>query len=124
MESFGQVIKRRRCELGLKQREVAQRIRFEDGHAISGAYLVELEHNTRRTPRAFLIEQFASALSLKADVLYFAAGRLPADLDGRDVSNELVVLAFEAFRQELTRRKSGLSANGLNDRAVHLAGQA
>lgn len=124
MENFGQAIRRRRRELGLTQREVAERVRFEDGHAISGAYLVELEHNTRRPPRAFLIEQFASALSLKADVLYFAAGRLPADLDGRDVSNELVVLAFEAFRQELTRRKSGLSANGLKDRAVHLAGQA
>jgi len=124
MENFGQVIRRRRRELGLTQRKVAERIRFEDGHAISGAYLVELEHSTRRPPRAFLIEQLASALILKADVLYFAAGRLPADLDGRDVSNELVVLAFERFRQELARSKSGLSANGLNDRAVHLAGQA
>lgn len=122
MESFGQVIKRRRRELGLKQREVAQRIRFEDGHAISGAYLVELEHNTRRPPRAFLIEQFANALSLKADVLYFAAGRLPADLGVRDVSDELVVLAFDAFRQELTRRKSGLPTYGSNAAAVRIAG--
>jgi len=124
MENFGQVIRRRRRELGLTQREVAERIRFEDGHAISGAYLVELEHNTRRPPRAFLIEQFASALSLKADVLYFAAGRLPADLDGRDVSNELIVLAFERFRQELTRSKSRLTANGSNSGAVRIAGQA
>jgi transcriptional regulator with XRE-family HTH domain len=124
MENFGQAIRRRRRELGLTQREVAERIRFEDGHAISGAYLVELEHNTRRPPRAFLIEQFASALSLKADVLYFAAGRLPADLDGRDVSNELVVLAFEAFRQELVRRKSRLPAHGSNAGSVRIAGQA
>lgn len=124
MENFGQVIKRRRRELGLTQREVAQRVRFEDGHAISGAYLVELEHNTRRPPRAFLIEQFANALNLKADVLYFAAGRLPADLDGRDVSDELVVLAFDAFRQELTRRKSGLPTYGSNAAAVRIAGQA
>lgn len=124
MENFGQVIRRRRRELGLTQREVAERIRFEDGHAISGAYLVELEHNTRRPPRAFLIEQFASALSLKADVLYFAAGRLPADLDGRDVSNELIVLAFERFRQELTRSKSRFTANGSNAGAVRIAGQA
>ena len=124
MESFGQVIKRRRRELGLTQREVAERVRFEDGHAISGAYLVELEHNTRRPPRAFLIEQFASALNLKADVLYFAAGRLPADLDGRDVSTELVVLAFDAFRQELTRRKCGPPTYGSNAAAVRIAGQA
>jgi transcriptional regulator with XRE-family HTH domain len=59
MENFGQVIKRRRRELGLTQRDVAARIRFEDGRAISGPYLVELEHNTRRPPRAYLIEQFA-----------------------------------------------------------------
>jgi transcriptional regulator with XRE-family HTH domain len=47
MENFGQVIKRRRRELGLTQREVAERIRFEDGRTISGPYLVELEHSTR-----------------------------------------------------------------------------
>jgi transcriptional regulator with XRE-family HTH domain len=61
MENFGQAIGRRRRELGLTQRKVAERVRFEDGHAISGVYLVELEHNTRRPPRAFLIEQFARA---------------------------------------------------------------
>ena len=57
-------------------------------------------------------------------MLYFAAGRLPADLDGRDVSNELIVLAFERFRQELTRSKSRLTANGSNAGAVRIAGQA
>jgi len=124
MENFGQVIRRRRRELGLTQREIAERIRFEDGHAISGAYLVELEHNTRRPPRAFLIEQFASALSLKADLLYFAAGRLPADLDGRDVSNELIVLAFESFRQELNRSNRRLPGNGSNAGPVGIASQA
>jgi transcriptional regulator with XRE-family HTH domain len=114
MENFGQVIKRRRRELGLTQREVAERIRFEDGRVISGPYLVELEHNTRRPPRAYLIEQFARALSLKADVLYFAAGRLPADLESRDVPDALVIVAFQAFRRELTRSKNRFAPNGAN----------
>jgi transcriptional regulator with XRE-family HTH domain len=124
MENFGQVIKRRRRELGLTQRDVAVRIRFEDGRAISGPYLVELEHSTRRPPRAYLIEQFARALSLKADVLYFAAGRLPADLEGSDVSDALVVVAFQAFRQELTRSKNRFAPNSTNAGAVRLAGQS
>ena len=114
MENFGQVIKRRRRELGLRQRDVAVRIRFEDGRAISGPYLVELEQNTRRPPRAYLIEQFARALSLKADLLYFAAGRLPADLESRDVPDALVIVAFQAFRRELTRSKNRFAPNGAN----------
>jgi transcriptional regulator with XRE-family HTH domain len=123
MEDFGQVIKRRRRELSLTQREVAERIRFEDGRTISGPYLVELEHSTRRPPRAFLVEQFARALSLKADVLYFAAGRLPADLEVRDVSDALVVMAFQAFRRELTRSKSRFAPNGSNAAVSGLLGQ-
>jgi transcriptional regulator with XRE-family HTH domain len=120
MENFGQVIKRRRRELGLTQRDVAVRIRFEDGRAISGPYLVELEHSTRRPPRAFLIEQFARALSLKADVLYFAAGRFPADLQGRDVSDALVVVAFQSFRRELNRSKSRFTSKGSDADTVSL----
>jgi transcriptional regulator with XRE-family HTH domain len=123
MENFGQVIKRRRRELGLTQRKVAQRVRFEDGRAISGPYLVELERNTRRPPRAYLIEQFARALSLKADVLYFAAGRIPADLEERDVSDALVIVAFQAFRQQLTCSKNRLAPNGSNVGSVRLTGQ-
>jgi transcriptional regulator with XRE-family HTH domain len=124
MENFGQVIKRRRRELGLTQRDVAERIRFEDGRAISGPYLVELEHSTRRPPRAFLIEQFAQALNLKADVLYFAAGRIPADLEERDVSDALVIAAFQAFRRELSRSKNRFAPNGSIAGAVRFPGQA
>lgn len=124
MENFAQVIKRRRRGLGLTQREVAELIRFEDGRAISGPYLVELEHSTRRPPRAFLVEQFARALSLKADVLYFAAGRLPADLEGRDVPDAMVVVAFQAFRRELTKSKNRFAPNGSNAAVSGLPGRA
>ena len=123
MENFGQVIKRRRRELRLTQREVTERIRFEDGRTISGSYLVELEHCTRRPPRAFLVEQFARALSLKADVLYFAAGRLPADLEGRDVPDAMVVVAFQAFRRELIRSKNRFAPNGSNAPVADLQSQ-
>jgi transcriptional regulator with XRE-family HTH domain len=123
MENFGQVIKRRRRELGLTQRDIAVRVRFEDGRPISGPYLVELEHSTRRPPRAYLIEQFARALTLKADVLYFAAGRIPADLEELDVSDALVIVAFRAFRRELTRSKNRFAPNGSNLGAVRLPSQ-
>ena len=33
-------------------------------------------------------------------MLYFAAGRLSADLEGGDISDALVIVAFQAFRRE------------------------
>jgi hypothetical protein len=62
-------------------------------------------------------------LNLKADVLYFAAGRIPADLEGRDVSDVLVIAAFQAFRRELTRSKNRFVPNGSNAAVAGLPGQ-
>jgi hypothetical protein len=55
-------------------------------------------------------------------VLYFAAGRLPADLEGRDVSDALVIVAFQAFRRELSRSKNRFAPNGTKAGTVPPAG--
>jgi len=106
MRTFGKLIRQRRKVLGLTQRQLAARVRFEDGHSISGPYLNEIEHDLRRPPRAHIIQQFAAAIEVSSDVLFFLVGRLPDDLHDADVTHEEVVAAFRAFRQALERTES------------------
>jgi transcriptional regulator with XRE-family HTH domain len=101
MRTFGEFIRQRRKAIGLTQREFAARIHFEDGHAISLPYLNHLEHNLRKPPRAHMIAQFAEALSVKSEVLFFLVGRLPDDIQLVDASDDQVIEAFRAFREHL-----------------------
>src|SRR5229473_667541 len=101
MRTFGGFIRQRRKAIGLTQREFAARILFEDGHAISLPYLNHLEHDLRKPPRAHMIEQFAEALGVKCEVLFFLVGRLPDDMQVVDASDDQVIEAFRAFREHL-----------------------
>ena len=112
MRTFGKFIRQRRKTLGLTQRQLAARVRFEDGHSISEPYLNESEHDFRRPPRAHMIRQFAAAINVSADVLFFLVGRLPDDLHDLDVTPEEVIAAFRAFRQALERTENGGGHNG------------
>jgi len=112
MRTFGGFIRQRRKAIGLTQREFAARILFEDGHAISLPYLNHLEHNLRKPPRAHMIEQFAEALGVKCEVLFFLVGRLPDDIQVVDASDDHVIEAFRAFRERLrTRTGEGRTAS-------------
>jgi len=112
MRTFGKFIKQRRKTLGLTQRQLAVLVRFEDGHSISEPYLNEIEHDLRRPPRAHMIRQFAAAINVSADVLFFLVGRLPNDLHDADVTHEEVVAAFRAFRQALEGTEKAAAQNG------------
>jgi transcriptional regulator with XRE-family HTH domain len=101
MRTFGGFIRQRRKTIGLTQREFAARIHFEDGHAISLPYLNHLEHDLRKPPRAHMIEQFAQALGVNCEVLFFLVGRLPDDMQVVDASDDQVIEAFRAFREHL-----------------------
>jgi len=109
MKTFGQVITEARKKAGLTQKEVAERLRREDGRKVLPPYLNDLEHDRRYPPENAVIDQLAKILGVSADVLYFHANRLSDDLnragDGADVQ-----AAFRAFRKALdTRKSSGMS---------------
>jgi transcriptional regulator with XRE-family HTH domain len=112
MRTFGKFIRQRRKTLGLTQRQLAALVRFEDGHSISEPYLNEIERDLRKPPRAHMIQQFAKAVDVSADVLFFLVGRLPDDLQDLDVSHEEVIVAFQAFRQALEKTGDGRTYNG------------
>ncbi|MGO9263998.1 MAG: helix-turn-helix domain-containing protein [Candidatus Binataceae bacterium] len=117
MRTFGGFIRQRRKAIGLTQREFAARIHFEDGHAISLPYLNHLEHNLRKPSRAHMIEQFAEALGVKCEVLFFLVGRLPDDIQVVDASDDQVIEAFQAFREQLrtgTGKGSTVSLNAVS----------
>jgi transcriptional regulator with XRE-family HTH domain len=101
MKTFGEVIAEARKKANLTQRQLAARIRNEEGKPISGPYLNDLEHNFRHPPRGYLLEQFARELDLDVDLLYFLARQLPADLDADKVSEEQAIAAYRAFRRGL-----------------------
>ena len=105
MKTFGQVITEARKKAGLTQKEVAERLRREDGRKVLPPYLNDLEHDRRYPPENSVIDQLAKILGVSADVLYFHANRLSDDLnraaDGADVQ-----AAFRAFRKALGARQN------------------
>jgi transcriptional regulator with XRE-family HTH domain len=106
MKTFGQVVTEARKRAGLTQKEVAERLRREDGRKVLPPYLNDLEHDRRYPPENSVIDQLAKILGVSADVLYFHANRLSDDLnhaaDGADVQ-----AAFRAFRRALGARRTG-----------------
>jgi transcriptional regulator with XRE-family HTH domain len=110
MKSFGQVIIEARKRAGLTQKEVAARLKREIGRVVDAPYLNAMEHDRRYPPSNHLIDQLAEMPGVPADLLYFHAKRLPADIK-RDVDNEQVEIAYQAFRKALKGSK-GPAAKG------------
>jgi transcriptional regulator with XRE-family HTH domain len=100
MRTFGQVITEARKKLGLTQKEVAERLRRGDGRKVLPPYLNDLEHDRRYPPENEVIEQLAKILKVSADVLYFYAKRVPADVS-REAADTEVEAAYQAFRRVL-----------------------
>src|SRR6516165_8686073 len=104
MRTFGEVIAEARKKAKLTQRQLAVRIKNEEGRHISGPYLNDIEHNYRHPPRGYLLEQFARELDVDVDLLYFLAKQLPVEIEMNNVSEEQGVAAYRVFRSELKRK--------------------
>src|ERR1700752_4259363 len=104
MKTFGTIIAETRRALGLNQKEVAAKIKKEDGQAISAQYLNDIEHDRRNPPSEFLIAQFATLLKQDKDVLILAAGMIPQDLQQLAATQpDKVEQAFKAFRKAVKK---------------------
>ncbi len=102
--SFGRVLAEARKKSNLSQKELAAKIKKEDGQPISAQYLNDIEHDRRNPPSSHLLEQFALELHMPVEYLYYWAGELPADLKGSKAGQEQVVAAYRAFRKELKKK--------------------
>lgn len=106
MKTFGQIIAEARKALGLSQKDLAAKVRKEDGEPISPQYLNDIEHDRRNPPSEFIIEQLAKHLKLRPEPLIAAAGMWPEDLREKlaAADPEAVQQAFTAFRKTLKEK--------------------
>ncbi len=75
--TFRRVVANTRKEKGLSQKELAARIKREDGAPISSQYLNDIEHDRRSPSSDQLVKQFAEVLDIDLDYLYYLAPPLP-----------------------------------------------
>jgi transcriptional regulator with XRE-family HTH domain len=81
MKEFGELISEARKSRDMSQRELAAKIKKEDGEPISITYLNDIEHGRRNPPASeHLLEQFAKVLGPSKDLLLLQAGQLPSDI--------------------------------------------
>jgi transcriptional regulator with XRE-family HTH domain len=101
--TFGTQIAEARKALGMSQKDLAAKIVKEDGQPISAQYLNDIEHDRRNPPSEDMIKQFATHLKLKAEVFFYLAGKLTADMKKTSVEPEKIVAAYQAFRKALNK---------------------
>jgi len=102
MKTFGTVVGEARRAIGMSQKELASKVRKEDGQAISPQYLNDVERDRRNPPGEYLIAQIAVALKVDKDVLCLAAGTIPEDVRKFAASHPVQAgEAFKAFRKKV-----------------------
>ena len=96
--TFGHAISRARKDKEWALKDLAARVLREDGEAISPQYLNDIEHDRRSPSSDRMVQQFAEALEIDPDWLYYLAGRFPEDVRMKRMSENEVVQAMVAFR--------------------------
>jgi len=98
VKSFGELIARRREELGLTQMELAARIKGRSGETVSQQRITDIEHDRFGVPRRPILNQLARALKLDIDVLYLWGRVVPPDIRAEGLPEETIKKAWQAFR--------------------------
>ena len=99
--TFGQYISKRRKELELSQKELAEKILKEDGSHISPQYLNDLERDRRNPPGEHLLHQFSVILGIDEDFLSYLTDGLPPGVRKLSDDPQRVADALRAFRKTL-----------------------
>lgn len=106
VKSFGELIARRRREMGLTQTELGARIKGRSGKPVTQKRITDIEHDRFGVPRAPVLKQLARALRLEVDVLCLWARVVPPDIRAEGLSEETVKEAWAAFRAVIRRKNS------------------
>jgi transcriptional regulator with XRE-family HTH domain len=88
----------------LTQKELAAKIRRDDGQGtISPQYLNDIEHDRRNPTAHHLLEQVARVLQLDAAYLAYLAGQFPKQVGRQPLDRERFAQAWSAFRQTVEK---------------------
>lgn len=104
--TFGRAISAARKSKGWALKDLAARVEKEDGSSISPQYLNDIEHDRRSPSSDQMVQQFAEALGIEPDWLYYLAGRFPEDIREKKLSKEQVADAMVAFRSGPKQKRS------------------
>ncbi|MDA9519060.1 hypothetical protein XI06_01530 [Bradyrhizobium sp. CCBAU 11434] len=104
MSSFGSAVASARKDIGWSQKELAAKIKKEDGEAITPQYLNDIEHSKRSPSSDHLVGEFARVLKIDAAALFAVIGMLPVNERKlvRKATPDQVEKAFVAFRRTLS----------------------
>jgi len=105
--TFGEIIRDQRKKLGMSQKQLAERIKKEDGQSISPQYLNDIEFGRRNPPPEYIIDQLADILEIPQEDLYLLAGQIPSEMRPTTYDPARFREAFKAFRRELHGGKRG-----------------
>ena len=106
--TFGKVIADARKARGMGLRELAEKIKKDDGEPISLQYLNDIEHGRRNPPTEMMIRQLAKALGIpeQGEYLLILANSVP-EQDQKLIRNsdpQQVTDAWQAFRKKLGQK--------------------
>ncbi len=107
VQTFGKYIGEVRKQLGMSQKQLAERIEREEGGSISPQYLNDIEHDRRSPSSDHMIQQFARVLNVSADYLYYLAGRIPADIRQANMPPNEVERMASVFRRTNPPKQKG-----------------
>ena len=97
MKSFGELIARRREELGMTQAELAARVIGRRGEPVTQQRIGDIEHMRHGVPRLRVLKQLVRALKLNnIEVLYLWAGVIPPGVSFEGLSEEALLKAWRA----------------------------
>lgn len=99
--TLGEIITEARKGKNFSQRELAARIKKEDGNPISAAYVNDIEHDRRNPASHHMIEQFAQALDIESEILYFLMDRIPPYKYKSEADRKIILNAWRAFERAL-----------------------
>src|ERR1700738_258213 len=97
-QTFGGAIAEARKSKSWSLKDLASKVLREDEEPISPQYLNDIEHDRRSPSSDRMVQQFADALGMDPDWLYYLAGRFPEDVRDKKLSEKQVAEAMVAFR--------------------------
>lgn len=106
VQSLGELIARRRQELGLRQVELALRIKGRSGATVTQEMIASLEKSSGKTVRLPILQQLPHALKMEPEVVYFFGGRLPPDIRPTGVSEAAAQEAWAALRMVIAEARA------------------
>jgi len=104
-KTFGGAISDVRKAKGWALKDLAAKVLREDEEPISPQYLNDIEHDRRSPSSDRMVQQFADALGIDRDWLYYLAGRFPDDVRDKNLSAKQVTQLMVAFRRKLDTGK-------------------